>query len=67
MLQLVNESHGNAWPDRAVTWTGQWQDRALSTLLIAAGQRHGDANLLRQCSRAHNTGQSEDMAETHMA
>lgn len=37
-LQHDIQSHGNAWPDRADIWTGQWQDRAVSTSLIATEQ-----------------------------
>jgi len=57
-LQLVIESQGNAWPERADTWTGKGQDRAVSILLTAAEQsaaeqRQGDTNSMQNRGRAH--------------
>ena len=62
-LQLVIQRQSNAWPGGANTWTGQWHDRAVRTLLVVAEQRHGDASSMQHCSRAHNTGRRQDTAE----
>jgi len=47
-LQLVIQSQRGAWPDRAHTWTGKGQDRAVSTLLIATEQSIQHSNCTRE-------------------